>query len=149
MPSAHAGSVQDRISILTDRGRCHSGSFANSLFHRSHLFSPISRDNPSVLFDLINVNTGSKEVVHKNIYLTLYDLTYRYNYDSQCLKRLQSIIPNQDKGEKPLQDNQENVADSFHSLTRVFLLLADCNLDYSYDRVVTKFYFYYYLCTCG
>lgn len=98
------------------------------LFHRSHLFSPISQHSPSVLIDVVNHSKNQKKV-----YLTFYDLTYRCDLFSRWLQRLKHALQRitiHDTGVDASKLNDDNNSNP-PQLTRVFLSLSDCNVDYS------------------
>lgn len=110
---------------------CHEHSVATPILYRSHLFSPISRSSPSLLFDLLNVATEDPMLVQRNVYFTLYDTTYRYDYDSRWIHRLSSLLPQPKAAEKEEQEQEGSESDNTQSLTRAFFSIADCNVDYS------------------
>jgi hypothetical protein len=125
-------SSRTRKDALHDRSTSNPNSSVTPVFHRSHLFSPISRQSPSFLLDIINVSFGNREetedLEQKNIHLTLYDMTYRYDFDSRWMDRLRSMLT----GAAKVGDNECGPVEpnSAKTLTRIFLSVADCNVDY-------------------
>lgn len=122
------------------------------IFHRSHIFSPISRQSPSFLLDVINVtSTGdAADLDQKNVHLTLYDTTYRFDFDSGWASRLHSVFNSlQKEGTSDEEPRKSSSAKTFapvgdvsgndrqaekssvKTLTRIFLSIADCNIDYA------------------
>lgn len=97
---------------------------ARPLFHRSFLFSPISRESPCVALDILHPNNSS---LGGSVHLTLYDLTYRYDCSSIWMERLKLLLSSISS-----QSDQESEDTKPRSdVLRVFLALADCNVDYS------------------
>jgi hypothetical protein len=80
---------------MRQRIRCYSSATVVPILYRSHLFTPISHDSPSVLLDLINApaNGHSTGFVQKRIHFTLYHLSYRYDVDSSWIQRLSGLLP--------------------------------------------------------
>lgn len=104
-------------------------SVANPVLYRSKLFPSISLATPALLVDILatkgSLASGLEE---KSVFVTIYDLTYRFDYDSRTwVERL--LILSRRLGTKeeiqPTHDHPES------SLSRVFFTAADCNIDYS------------------
>jgi hypothetical protein len=117
-------SSRARRDALRDRSTRNPNSSVTPLLHRSHLFSPISRQSPSFLLDIINVSfEETEDMKQRNIHLTLYDTTYRYDFDSGWMNRFRSIFI----GPAKVGDNDDVQAESCSAktLTRVFLSVAD------------------------
>jgi hypothetical protein len=60
------------------------------------MFTPISRESPSFLLDLIEQtsgNTGLQDAfVQKKVHLTFYHLTHRFDVESKWLERFLSLF---------------------------------------------------------
>jgi hypothetical protein len=136
----------DRLFIMNERRKSNAGSFATPLLYRSQLFPPISRSHPTILLDIMDGlplnetrNRNGKEVSHMNVYFTAYDLTYRFNYDSRWVERLNFIVKN--FGVESVDDTKQEPSPKTSgtiTLTRIFLNCSDCNVDYtSSQRFVT------------
>lgn len=128
-----------RVRRMKDCIRSYSRTAVLPILFRSHLFTPISHETPSVLIDLIDLSTdpsgGRTDFKQKRIYLTLYHLTFRYNVDSDWIEKLSQLFS---------VANSEVLSDSDHqlddeivlndsedgSMTRVFVSCADINMDY-------------------
>jgi hypothetical protein len=125
-------SSRTRRDALRDRSTRNPKSSVTPVLHRSHLFSPISRQSPSFLLDIINISFGTRDktedLEQKNVHLTLYDMTYRYDFESGWMNRLRSIFI----GLAEVGDSDSGPAEptSAKTLTRIFLSVADCNVDY-------------------
>ena len=117
-----------------ERGRIFSGRLSTSspdcnatpIFYRSHLFTPISRESPSFLIDLINVAPEKSTIDQKRIHLNLYHLTYRFNADSAWIERLQKMANELTSADQTSSSPQDLDAQSLQgdiaarsSLTRV------------------------------
>lgn len=125
--------AKQRLKILFDRSICSNAS-ATPIIYRSHLFSPISRESPSILFDMINVEASSvtNDVIHRNVQVTIYDTTYRYCFEPGWIERIRSLFPRRDSNATSDQISALRADNKPHQiLTRFFLSGADCNVDYS------------------
>ena len=125
-------SSEARSTAIFQRLKCTDCS-AQPVLYRSHLFKPLSRESPSVLVDLLFRNedsTESEATGPQSLHCTLYDITYRHSDDSTWMDDLKSTI------NRLSSKNDENISapvnnESRESLTRVFMAIADCNIDYS------------------
>ena len=121
---------EGRAEAMRNRCRLSQESFT-PLLHRSYLFRPISRQSPCFLLDIMDIS-GDDCFVQKSIHFTLYDVTYRYDYDSKWIDRFNSLLHNLSARLQPKTEEAKEGDDAFTgSLTRVFFCLADCNLDYT------------------
>lgn len=125
-----AGSLDKRIASMRRRCTCNGDSKATPILYRSHLFSPMSRKSPSMLLDLLNMSADTPDLIQNNVYFTVYDATYRHSYDSQWMKRLASILPQIDCDDEAGEEQRSDEPNCSQSLLRVFLSVADCNVDY-------------------
>lgn len=66
---------------------------------------------------------------HKNVYFTLYDLTFRFDFESVFHKRLTAMLDRLTRHLKP--DGMDRDQETVPTMTRLFFTIADCNLDYS------------------
>lgn len=122
--------VEQRVALLKKNIRCYSNATVSPLLYRSHLFTPISQDTPSVLLDFIDPSSDSSnrlsEFVQKRVHLTLYHLTHRYDVDSKWMERMSSLIPQRESHsvdnstEKPMDDESDRIP----SMTRVSYLFS-------------------------
>jgi len=123
------GCSGSRLSFLRERATSHRESVASAIFYRSHLFSPISQSSPSVLVDLLHVNKEGSFLDRRALHFTLYDTTYRYDFDSNWIRRMSCIL-SQLKNTLYTELVKEASGET-HALMRIFVSVADCNLDYS------------------
>jgi len=83
--------------------------------------------------DFIDPSSGSpqraKEFIQKRVHVTAYHLTYRYNLESEWMKDVSKLLPNRKKTSEETGDIVND--EESHSITRVFVSVADCNLDYT------------------
>lgn len=104
------------------------------IMFRSHFFTPISQDTPSILVDLVDISshdTNTKDSLAQNrVHLTFYHITYRYDVDSNWIKWLSNIFATKDKNENYHQANKNSAS----YMTRLFISCADINLDYQSPR---------------
>jgi hypothetical protein len=135
-PRSFPNSAEARSTAVFQRLRFTSVS-AGPILYRSRLYEPISRESPSILLDLLAQTGGAHDdTTRHNLYCTIYDLTYRHVDESKWVDDAKSLLKqiseldrsNYDKSGPPTSDPPRE------SLTRIFLALADCNLDYSTPR---------------
>jgi hypothetical protein len=91
--------------------------------------------SPAISVDLIFPPSSNHcDLVENNIYVTLYDVTHRYDYDARgWVEKLKGLLTSvsRDIASRPDKSASSATTDDSHSsLTRVFLSVADCNLDY-------------------
>ncbi|KAL3925125.1 MAG: hypothetical protein SGILL_000613 [Bacillariaceae sp.] len=137
------GGVMDaaqRAKLLKEGIQACSSEFTAPLLFRSHMFTPISQDTPSVLLDIIDMSSvpsGEDISKQKSVYLTVYHLTYRYDVDSQWTQCLMNLLSDvrafSDPGSEsiPKKQGQEEKPVKLPSMTRFFVSCADINLDYT------------------
>jgi len=82
----------------------------------------IDRSSPEA-----NDDHGSKL---RNVHLTLYDMTYRYDPDTKWIDQLTAIARNL-AAPKEGNERDEPLVAATSQVTRIFFYLADCNFDYS------------------
>ena len=129
-------SAEERAEVVHSRVAITSRTKMSPLIHRSHLFTPISRESPATLLDVIDATRS--DFMERSLHLTLYDLTHRFRYDSEWMKRIRRLVTrlsNTLHHENTTIESAE-AKDSPHpgtngSMTRLFLCMADCNMDYS------------------
>lgn len=129
--------AEGRIQFLKNCIRNLSQSSSLPLLFRSHMFTPISHETPSILFDIIDAKPTLDErsdLQQRRAHLTLYHVTYRYDVESKWIPRLSALFSNINP--KPGSDGVarkiENEAEEVQpSMTRLFVSCADMNLDYT------------------
>ena len=130
-----------RLGFLRERGECLAVSVATPIVYRSHLFSPIARENPSFLLDVLNLSSENPVIAHKNVHYH----AIRYCI-CMALSQSGSGGGDSEKAEHTAEDS-----DSTQSLTRVFLSVVDCNFDYSYPvrfRTASRLIVEWTTCAC-
>ena len=144
------GSLQDNFVSVLSEDRCmriqkrlilkERFSQSKAIFFRSKLSKPLSPEYPAMLIDLIlrrNVDGSSfsppsDQLDERGIYLSIYDLTYRYCAASDWLSDLTALAKWQCSSEKSkLQTISNHEEQSTSSLTNLFVTITDCNFDYS------------------
>jgi hypothetical protein len=99
------------------------------LLYRSHLFHPISLENPALLLDMTFQRNNFSQ---RSVYATLYDSTLRCNFNTPWVARLKAVFDR-----LPLGGSENDIINFAHSdlsesdITRMFFTLADCNFDYA------------------
>ena len=124
-------SSESRSTAVFQRIRC-SDTSARPIFYRSHLFKPLSRDNPCILFDFLfqpDESASNESASRQSIHCTLYDITFRHSDESAWIEHLKHVsmrlFPTKNDGAESSNSGPGE------SLTRVFVAIVDCNLDYS------------------
>ena len=122
--------VEKRVDLLRKNIRSYGDAFVSPLIYRSHLFTPISHDTPSLLMDFIDPSSGSpqraKEFIQKRVHVTAYHLTYRYNLESEWMKDVSKLLPNRKKTSEEKGDIVND--EESHSITRVSPYCGHCCL---------------------
>ena len=106
-------------------------SSVSHILYRSHLFTPISRESPSILLDftdLASTNAGEEGFAQKKIQFTFYHLTYRYDVDSKWLDRCSAMF-------KHLNDESQRGGDVLGSPDQATSKRADSKISPSLTRV--------------
>jgi hypothetical protein len=103
--------MEQRVNLLRQRIRCYSQALVSPILYRSHLFTPISHEAPSLLLDFIGLSADSSRTgySHKRVHLTLYHLAFRYDVDSKWVQDLLSLLP---------QQESKNVAEPNHEASK-------------------------------
>jgi len=112
-------------------------SVVKAIFFRSKLSQPLSPDYPAILIDIIlsrnhdsNAHSVGEELHEKNVYFSVYDMTYRYSVGSEWHKHLRLLFQGQSTGNtSPLQT--EELEKGIPCLTNLFVSVTDCNFDYT------------------
>lgn len=127
-----------KISHFRNRTSASHESCTRPILHRSHLFEPISSANPSILIDCVFPSPSSLNQLglsESNVFVTFYDVTFRFDYDIIFwIDKLKSLLTDITDGiscPRPPQLPANAISDPSSSLTRVFLSVADCNIDYN------------------
>jgi len=112
---------------VLQRMKRNSYTKSRPVFYRSALFSVLSPESPVFLVDIM------KSRLHEtSVYFSLYNISYRYDIESKWLDRFARLV----KFGKPDNENTETVPKDTptrkaESLTKLFVTLADCNVDYT------------------
>lgn len=132
----------ERVESLRSTVRQIGNMSVTPVVFRSHIFTPISQETPSILLDFINLSAEAandlNEMKQRRVHVTLYHLTCRYAVDSDWVERLLTILPSVPKSEPG--EGAECTTKGSHmmqkqpsrtTMTRVFMSTADINLDYT------------------
>lgn len=135
--------MKGRFAVLKNTIRAFSEVSVVPIFFRSQLFTPISQETPSILFDFIDLSASNiakaKKLLQRRVYFTVYHLTFRYNADSDWIERFSDVVHSLQEeaqensntnlhSKKKIQENDER------SMTRLFVSFADVNIDYKAPR---------------
>ena len=82
-------------------------SFICPIFFRSKLSHPLSPKTPSFLLDLMMNRDEDDVVVERALYISVYDMTYRYEIDSCWIDQLGKILKFSDSMTEKESDNNE------------------------------------------
>lgn len=137
--SKSPGGAQSKISAMRKRSERTDNSSAAPLFYRSKLFPALSQGSPAILLDYVQPRNASETQMaddsEQSVYLSIYNMTYRYNPDSKWWDNLRAVFRDLEfKGNASPPDAAGETTTSpsdLASLTRVFFSLADCNFDYT------------------
>lgn len=111
-------------AILARSLFCSPNDSFRPFFHRSHLFTPISKESPVFVMDVISQEAGTQLKVHT----TCYDLTYRFNYESDWIAIIHRTVKK--VALLPASPQSDAVEEGAGKIVRIFFTLADCNVDY-------------------
>ncbi|KAI2513883.1 autophagy of peroxisome [Fragilaria crotonensis] len=100
------------------------------IMYRSQLFPPLSPKSPAILLDLIN---GSDEECSEwTIHFSIYNMTHRAAVSSPWCTHAQEFFQSgHQRDSLPVDKAGGKPGDSRSALTRVFVTLTDCNVDYT------------------
>jgi len=132
-------STHERYNSVRNRIVRNPSSSATPLFHRSHMFTPISPDSPSILIDVLSPNRENsfqrENFSEVSVHVTVYNMTHRYDVDSSWIERLVLVFQGQQKCMDDTSKRNESITPTRQqtptSLTRLFISMIDCNLDYT------------------
>lgn len=110
---------------------------ASALVFRSKIGKPLSSEIPSLHIDVI-VATDSAEGDDMEVHFSFYDVTHRFDLQSDWTSRLAAVLSGKDSSilEPELQDIEVTDMDSDQDeassscIKRIFLTCTDCNIDY-------------------
>lgn len=86
-----APSFRDRCDNVRRRTFQRGASIATPIFYRSQLFPPLSPESPSFLVDVFTSDDGIARD-EWNVHFTMYNMTHRFDVDSQWRHRLQKLL---------------------------------------------------------
>lgn len=146
---SHLGSIQldnefqfsslGRSKRVQERFTEHLPSFARVIFFRSKLCQPLSPETPAVMIDVLfrggvdglNVVAGDDVYREKSIHANIYDMTYRYNMNSEWIQNITSLLKSETSQQAEEKETHGTDDSEEHSLTNLFVNLTDCNFDYT------------------
>ena len=122
--------MNDRCDAIRQRTVRNPSTKSVPIMYRSQLFPPLSPETPAILLDLIN---GSDEECSEwTIHFSVYNMTHRAAVDSSWFAYAQDFIQaDQRKDSVPGDESDAMSGVNRSSLSRVFVTLADCNVDYT------------------
>mmetsp|Transcript_22399 Transcript_22399/g.55399 ORF Transcript_22399/g.55399 Transcript_22399/m.55399 type:complete len:1910 (-) Transcript_22399:166-5895(-) len=125
-----------RIEYFQRRLNLYSSSFAAPILFRSQMFSPMSRESPSILLDYIETtaekSSRSRSSGGKRVHFTLYHLTHRFDVDSKWTKRLADVLPSRTSSKEESDSLTTTEArEEKREITKVYVSLSDVNFDYT------------------
>ena len=93
------------------------------ILFRQKLCKPMTLDTPSFQIDVLI--RGDDNCAESSIYMNVYDMSYRYNINSEWIQNLTALIKGVDKPET--DSSLEDPA----SLMNLFITITDCQMDYT------------------
>lgn len=123
-------SAESRQLMIRQRMSTSAGIVLKPLLYRSYLFEPISNQSPSLLIDFVN-DFPDKDVLlmGRKFYATVYDATYRMDFDSTWLNKLKLMAEEAFGESRNMHPSGEEPSEE-KVLTRTFLSFVDVNIDY-------------------
>jgi len=124
-------SLRDRCDFIRQRTIRNESTVATPILHRSRLFPSLSQESPALLFDIFRMDECECAV-----HFSVYNVTHRAELDCKWVNTLVNLATLHDKGDGNDQENSSNNNDTVaadqksSSVTKVFITVADCNLDY-------------------
>ena len=115
---------------MKQRIRVYKESLVFPILYRSQIFTPICQDAPSLLVDLRDTES-TVDFTQRQMHVTLYHLTFRYDVDSDWIEKLKGLLPQQDSVAESTSSEATAIKDGMPSMTRLFVSVADCNADYT------------------
>jgi len=125
-------SISYRCDLIRRRRVEHSlHKVGSAIFFRSKLSHPLSPKTPALLIDTMIKRDGDD--IERALHISLYDLTYRYEVDSQWIDRLKIIfkVDKLDKDDITLESKAPKEDIMTQSVTKLFITVSDCNFDYT------------------
>ena len=115
-------SIRDRCDAIRQRTVRNASTKSVPIMYRSQLFPPLSPKSPALLLDLIN---GSDEQCSEwTVHFSVYNMTHRCDVESTWYTYARDFLESDDEG--------EIVKGS--ALTKIFVTVADCNVDYTSSK---------------
>jgi hypothetical protein len=102
-----------------------SSGLVSPVVYRSHLFTSISHESPTFLFDFIDLSTDKRNktsgFAEKRLHVTFYHLTYRCDIDSKWIERLAGILPRtkDDAADETNSQSVDQTTEGIQSMTKV------------------------------
>jgi len=93
------------------------------ILFRQKLCKPMTLDTPSLQIDVLI--RGDDNCAESSIYTNVYDMSYRYNINSEWIQNLTALIKGVDKPE-----TDSSIEDPA-SLMNLFITITDCQMDYT------------------
>ena len=116
-------SCSERCKKIQARLTKTSSTLARSFVFRQKLCKPMTLDTPSFQLDILI--RGDDNCAESSFYMNVYDMSYRYNINSEWMQNLSTLIKGVDKPET--DSNTEQPA----SLMNLFITITDCQMDYT------------------
>lgn len=119
--------AEDRCERMKSRQIKTPDTVAKALFFRSKLCRSMSPETPSFLVDVLfrNGEALDEEYTEVGIHGVIYDMTYRYDMNSDWLTSLTTLVKCSDT------ENDATTNGIAVSLFNVSVSFADCNIDYT------------------
>lgn len=124
----------DRCQRIRSRLMKTPETVARAIFFRSKLCRPMSAETPCFLLDVLFRNGASDDEYNEiGIHCAVYDVTYRYEMNSDWLTSLSNLMKcgATDDDVTTANETETTNEEKALSLFNVFVSFADCNIDYT------------------
>ena len=126
--------ITQRVTQMKQRIKTYLHATVTPILYRSQIFTPICQEAPSFLVDIRDLTSGSRGgLIQKQVHMTLYHLSFRYDVDSRWVEGLKNLLPSSNKKVQSAGkiEATQTKGSQPPSMQRVFISVADCNLDYT------------------
>jgi hypothetical protein len=115
--------IQSRINSFQQRLLSFASGHVAPILYRSHLFTSISHESPTILFDYIDMSANAPTIrnglVQKRLHVTLYHLTYRYDVNSKWIARVAGIVPQRSNQATDKSNDPSTIQNQEQSMIKV------------------------------
>jgi hypothetical protein len=122
-------SVGDRVCFVKERIARKVDSSAVPIFYRSKLLPAISHGSPTFLLDILRP-TNEDNIDEQSVFLSVYNMTHRYDPDSKWIDRLQALV-----GDLSSRQSESSLQEQFYEAIDADMSQPEINESTSLTRV--------------